>query len=282
MLRALADSDRPALARFLDRHPDTTLFLRGNLAQAGLGPSQHPFAGHWVAAFADGSIDSVATHFNGGNVIVAGGDHVALAARLAVDTSRRPVRGVIGPWERARAALDALELEAEPTLESRELLYRLELDRLVVPATLAAGRVRCRASREGELGALTDWRVAFEAESLARPGGPGQHAAALESLTRAHHLGRLFVLDDEAGRAVATSSFNAAADGIVQVGGVFTPPGLRGRGHGRSVVAGSLLAARAMGVVRSVLFTGERNEAAKRAYAALGFEEVGDYGVLLF
>jgi predicted GNAT family acetyltransferase len=62
---------------------------------------------------------------------------------------------------------------------------------------------------------------------------------------------------------------------------VYTPPSLRGRGYARAVVAGSLLAARARGVRQAVLFTGKDNDHAQRAYRALGFTVVGDYGVVL-
>ena len=63
---------------------------------------------------------------------------------------------------------------------------------------------------------------------------------------------------------------NARAADTVQVGGVWTSPELRGRGHARAVVAGALLVARSAGARRGVLFTGERNIPALRAYRALG------------
>ena len=76
---------------------------------------------------------------------------------------------------------------------------------------------------------------------------------------------------------VSYSAFNASLPEIVQVGGVWTPPEQRGRGYARAVVAGSLLDARAERVVRAVLFT--ENPAARRAYEALGFQRVGEYGL---
>ena len=66
----------------------------------------------------------------------------------------------------------------------------------------------------------------------------------------------------------------------VQVGGVWTPPQLRNRGYARAVVAGALLAVRAAGVRRSVLFTAEANLPAQRAYAALGFTRIGDWALI--
>jgi predicted GNAT family acetyltransferase len=46
-------------------------------------------------------------------------------------------------------------------------------------------------------------------------------------------------------------------------------------------VATSLLDARAEGVRTSILFTGEGNIPAQKAYEALGFRCIGDYRILL-
>ncbi len=281
-VRLITDEDRDDLASFFDSRADTTLFLRSNLEMAGLRNATHPFGGCWAGAFSGDALVAVAAHFNGGNVVVAGVQAIGDVSRFAVAQSGRVVRGVVGPWREANVALDALALTEAPSLSSRELLYRLSIDRLAVPTALEAGRVRCRSSDESELPALADWRVAFEVESLDKAPSARQRALAHESITRAHDAQRLYVLEDDSRSAVATSAFNAWADGIVQIGGVFTPPELRGRGYGRSVVAGSLLDAARRGAHRAVLFTGETNRAAQRAYEALGFEAVGDYGLLLF
>ena len=77
------------------------------------------------------------------------------------------------------------------------------------------------------------------------------------------------------------TAFSAVLPDMVQVGGVFTPVERRGRGYGRAVVAGSLLDARADGVVEAILFTEAENHPAQRAYEALGFERIGDYGMVM-
>jgi predicted GNAT family acetyltransferase len=74
--------------------------------------------------------------------------------------------------------------------------------------------------------------------------------------------------------------FNGRLPDAVQIGGVFTPPDLRARGFARAVVAGALLAARAEGVTRSILFTGRDNAFARRAYQSLGYGIVGNYGIV--
>jgi len=88
-------------------------------------------------------------------------------------------------------------------------------------------------------------------------------------------------LESAEGELLACTGFNASLPDMVQVGGVYTPPGSRCRGYARAAVAGSLLLAREAGVSRAILFTGENNHA-QRPYRALGFEETGDYGLILF
>ncbi len=86
---------------------------------------------------------------------------------------------------------------------------------------------------------------------------------------------------EEAGQPVACTSFNTAIPEAVQVGGVWTPPELRGRGYARCIVAASLLDARNEGAKQAILFTGETNFPAQKAYLALGFRLIGDYRIML-
>lgn len=106
-------------------------------------------------------------------------------------------------------------------------------------------------------------------------------AAARSEIARLEEIRSQWILL-ESGRPVAYSAFNARLPDVVQIGGVWTPPELRGRGYARAVVAGSLLEARREGVYRAVLFTGVENVAARRAYEAIGFRVVGDYGLVIF
>jgi predicted GNAT family acetyltransferase len=108
-----------------------------------------------------------------------------------------------------------------------------------------------------------------------------------ESIELAHRDGLLWLLTEE-GRPVASTAYNARvtrADGspeVVQVGGVWTPVELRGRGYARCAVAGQLLESRELGATRAVLFTGEDRTGAQAAYRALGFQASGDYGLIFF
>ena len=84
----------------------------------------------------------------------------------------------------------------------------------------------------------------------------------------------------EGGAPVAKTGFNAVLPDMVQVGAVYTPPDLRGRGYARRAVALHLAQARDLGVQRAILFSA--NAAASRAYEAIGFQRVGAYRVALF
>jgi predicted GNAT family acetyltransferase len=92
--------------------------------------------------------------------------------------------------------------------------------------------------------------------------------------------GSAWVLERD-GELLAHTGFNAQLPDAVQIGGVWTPHPLRGRGYARCAVASHLLAARETGATLALLFTTEANLPARRAYAALGFEASGSYRLLL-
>src|SRR6185312_1521321 len=141
-------------------------------------------------------------------------------------------------------------------------------------------KVRCRRPERAEIPLLAEWRYAYSVEALnSRPGAALRRRCEKEVELLPLDWQFMLVDGDE---TVAYSAFNAALPEVVQIGGVWTPPERRGRGYGRAVVAGALIAAHDDGAQRAVLFTGKDNIAAKRVYAALGFERVGDWGLVLF
>jgi ribosomal protein S18 acetylase RimI-like enzyme len=281
-IRPLGLGDELALEAFLKGHADSSMFLRSNARAAGLEYEGKPLQADYVAAFAGERIVGVAAHCWNGMVLLQAprGDQLAAVARAAVAHSGRAVTGISGPAEQVAAARTALELDARPAPKfGREELFALGLPDLVVPAPLADGRWTSRPPRHDELDLVTGWRVDFMVEALHRAAGAGLRDEAAAEVRMLHERKLDWLLLD-AGRPVAFSAFNAALPDIVQVGGVWTPPELRGRSYGRAVVAGSLLDARARGVTRAVLFA--EREDAKRAYRGLGFSIVGEYGLLLF
>ncbi|HTH64576.1 MAG TPA: GNAT family N-acetyltransferase [Gemmatimonadales bacterium] len=279
MIRPLRPGDAAQLETFLVRHADFSMFLRSNSRAAGLVYQGQPLEAEYVAAFDSDQIVAVAAHCWNGMLLLQAPVNIAAVARAAVAQSGRPIAGLSGPAEQVSAARTALGLDDRPAPKfGREELFALDLADLVVPQPLADGRWICRHPRPDELELLVDWRVDFAREALQFPDSPTLRGECERELALAYEQGSNWVLED--GGLVSYSAFNARLPDIVQIGGVWTPRELRGRGYGRAVVAGSLVEVAQTGVRRAVLFA--EREDAKRAYRGIGFRAVGAYGLVLF
>ena len=280
-VRLLGPGDEAALDAFLASYADTSMFLRANARSAGLVDQGEPLQATYVAVIEAGAIVGVAAHCWNGMVLVQAPTHAPDVARAAVRHSGRAITGFSGPWSQVVAARAALGLAAASAMkDSRDELYALELDRLMVPPQLASRAVRCRHPRPEDLELLIEWRTRFSIEALGVADGPDLRRASRADVQLQHERAAGWVLFDH-GNPVAYSVFNAMLPDIVQIGGVWTPPELRGQGYARSIVAGSLVAAGKQGVRRAVLFADPSNAAARAAYLSIGFEIVGDYGLVL-
>lgn len=279
-LTLLGPGDEAELERFLVAHADSSMFLRASARTAGLVDRGEPLQATWVAARDDGDIVAVAAHAWNRTVMVQGlADAIGEVARAAVERSGRGVNGFSGPYALVVAARAALGLaDRKAALDTREDLFTLALSELRVPAPLAEGRWICRHPIVEDRDTLARWAYAYQVEALGATPSPAREA---ETLAKFELRPSAWVLAVD-GRPVAQSGFNAQLPDAVQIGGVYTPPELRGRGYARAVVAGSLLDARARGVTRAILFTADDNAPARAAYLSLGFRVVGDYGLVVF
>src|SRR2546430_1477060 len=144
------------------------MFLRSNARAAGLMDRGEPLQATYVAALESSRMVGVVAHCWNGMVLVQAPAHAAELAREAVRRSRRAVTGFSGPWTQVVAARAALGLDAAPAVQdSRDDLYALDLDRLVLPAPLASGVGRCRHPQPGGPRPLGAWRAGL---SLGAPG----------------------------------------------------------------------------------------------------------------
>ena len=282
MIRILEPGDEERLDRFLRQHADSSLFLRSNVLVAGLRDEGKALQATYVARLDGDEVAGVVAHCWNGNLLLQAPVEASELARRALTATGRAIGGILGPWQQVAAILKDLALQEVPTsTRSREDLFALSLDGLRVPSALEHGALTCRRAGPDDLELLAEWRRSFRIEALGEPDLPGLLASCRDGVARGHASGSLFVLTEQ-GRPVSTCAFNARHPQCVQIGAVWTPPRLRSRGYGRSVTAGALLLARAEGVTRSVLFTGEDNVAARAAYVSLGYRRVGDYGLVLF
>jgi len=280
-IRLLRSGDETPLEMFLVKHRDTSMFLRSNVRHAGLD-----FTGQWagaeyMASFDEDGVTGVAAHcWNGILLLQAPGRADALAV-ACVDTSRRAVRGLVGPPDQVDAARSALGLtDVRATMDKPEVLYALDLEQHIVPAVSSGGGVTCRAPRPDERASLHAWGFAYDMETLGAPDTPEARRRSADFMDARIDENNAWVAVDRDGRLLSFSSFNAALPDIVQLGGIYTPPELRGHGYAKAAVAHSLAVARERGTTRAILFTS--NPSAARTYEAVGFRQIGEYSLVLF
>jgi len=277
--RAITPTDASELEAFLALHRDSSMFLRSNLRRAGLSYEGAVGQANYAGAFRDGHLVGVAAHCWNGMVLLQAPEHAADLARAALGWSGRPVTGLSGPLEQVREARSGLDLdEADVALDEPEWLYGLDLTQLAIPEVLSTGTVVCRPPRPDERDVLCAWRLAYDIELLGATDSPATRQSSAQFLDTQIADGNAWVAT-VGHTPVSLSAFNATLPDIVQLGGIYTPPELRGRGFAKAAVAASLLAARDRGVSRAVLFTSNRS--AMRSYEAIGFRRIGDYSLIL-
>lgn len=286
-LRVLGIGDEERLEQFLAAHRDTSMLLRSNARRAGLVYEGAAFQSVHVGAFDNGVLTGVAAHAWTGVMLFQapeGPEAAAALARACAEHSGRAVKGLAGPTPQVIAARAALGLAAAATaVNGHEHFYVLNLAGLVVPESLKNGTLVCRPPRDDEHELLRAWRFDYHKEALGSPDSEDTRREAALFLDTQIADGQAWVATEAAAdppAPLSLAAFNAALPDIVQLGGIYTPPALRGRGYARAAVAHSLLIARDRGASRAVLFT--ENPHAARAYEAVGFERAGEYSLVLF
>jgi predicted GNAT family acetyltransferase len=280
-IRILKEGDEAALIEFLVPRLESSMFLASNMQAVGLVDRGQRLGGTYAAAFDGERIVGVAAHFWNQNCVLQAPTHLEPLIQTAVRESRRPASGFLGPNDQVNQAKEFLGLKQDALRhDEAEGLYHLSLDDLQVPSILSREEIRWRRANGDDLDLLTVWLSAMSVETLDEEDRPSLREGRRKSAERILAAGQTWILEDE-GKPVSTSGFNATVTdiggGIVQVGGVYTPPAFRSRGYARAVVAASLLEARKESAEKAVLFTAESNLPAQKAYAALGFQRVGTY-----
>ncbi|KIQ70359.1 hypothetical protein Wenmar_00735 [Wenxinia marina DSM 24838] len=257
----------PAIVAYLEGRMDSAMFPLGNLLDHGLG-EDHPFAmTFWLEGEPLACLLGQTAH--GVLLPVLDDPGAAVAADI------RPPTGILGPTAQVRALESVFSLADAPrTLDHDEVHLSLALADLIVPDGPGVLRPMTEAPEEVLRGWMADYhRVALQTpEHLVHDNVDAWWARATREDT--HRV----LMDGTT--PLAMTGVNARAPRMVQLGGVYTPPDLRGCGHARRAVALDLLAARERGVTGATLFAS--GAAAVRAYEAVGFRPVGSFTLLLF
>ena len=274
--RAATGGEGEAIAAFLRLYLDQAMFPLSNLTHHGMGREGRYQMRFWLRE--DGGRIVAALGLSAMGMVLpvlpgqGEGDLRPLRGLLAGET----VEGIIGPVGWAEPLQSALGL-AEAPVDHRadEPGFALDLADLILPVDPS---LTLAPLTDAHRPLALDWRARYREEVMGTPPARS-HAIAVEDIDTyiARDSHRLLI---SGGRPVAMTGFNADLPEAVQVGGVYTPPEMRGRGHARAAVALHLDQARRTGIRRAVLFAA--SDAAARAYTAIGFRPAGRMVMILF
>lgn len=273
-IRPARSGDEPRIEAFLARYPETSMFLRGNLAAYGLRERTHPHGTAYALVEQAGEVTAVFGRTNHGFLMCqAPFADAALWHSFAAFWRGQTMIGMTGEEAQAVLALRVLDVPQPAfTLNQAEPLYTLDLHNLSAP------QADVRGATAQDVALLTDWFTRYELQT-GMAGDPGQAARNGQSRARAAPDRPWLRLMLEGGTPVAMADVNAAVADMVQIGGVFVPDALRGAGRAGRVVAALLQQTRAGGAKRAILFA--NNPAAARAYERIGFQRIGEYRVAI-
>jgi len=277
-LKEALPDDALRLAHFLKKHSDTTMFMRANLANYGIGESDHPHATRFFLREYGSKITGVGALSNTGMVMVQASDGIAEIAEFmkgnVADLKVAGFLGESGMVAEMRAAFGLQERVAY--FDDVEPMFSLDLTDLETPPLRG---VTLRAACGVDTALLLDWIYAYHVEIGTHPHGAATHGKVKQEVAATLKRGDTSLLIDK-GRVVAKTAFNARLPDMVQIGGVYTPPEFRNRGYARRAVALHLQKAKTLGVTRAILFAS--GEAASKAYIAIGFRQIGHYTITVF
>lgn len=272
MMREATSEDADAIETFLSRHPDSSMYLRENLASHGVGFGEKDHSTRFFL-WGRADIEGVFGYTKSGYLMAQMPEMTLEAAQAFLQAIEGTMtRGMTGPVDQVETVLATAGLTgAAYQLLDDEPLYRLDLN------DLPSGRDPIRPLTEADLPLVEPWYAEYFVDTNQATSDEAQKLAP--DRARADlGTGRVRLLI-EAGNPVAMAAINAKAGHHVQVGGVGVPAQYRSRGYGRRVTAALLREAQREGAQVAVLFA--NNPTAARSYEAIGFRQVDQYRIAL-
>ncbi len=274
--RAATGAEAAAIAAFLRLYLDQAMFPLSNLTHHGMGRDGRYQMRFWLREGGGRIVAVLGLSAMGMVLPVLPGQGEGDLRPLRDMLAGEAVEGIIGPVDWAAPLQSALGLTSAPVdHRADEPGFVLDLANLILPA---AQSLTLAPLTDAHRPLALDWRARYREEVMGTPPARSRAIAAGDIDTYiARDSHRLLLCD---GTPVAMTGFNAELPEAVQVGGVYTPPGMRGRGYARAAVALHLDQARQTGIPRAVLFAA--SDAAARAYTAIGFRPAGRMAMIFF
>jgi predicted GNAT family acetyltransferase len=275
----ISEADLPAVKAFLERVPETSLFLLSNIRAFGTRLGESMYSGNLKALKEGDELAAVFCLTRGGSLLAQTAGRSDLASQI-VNASRKeliPIRGVLGEWDVSRAIWDLLRADGSvnETVASKEVMYRLKVDEAQFAEPLAPLTVRMMGPADHD-----QWEE-LSADFLSEVGLPalGEREQRTAAFIRSSGLGHWWGGFD-GDRLVSMIGIIALHETTAQIGGVFTRADTRRRGYSRAVLAQLLNDSRQIHQLdRVFLFTGEQNKAARALYESIGFTRFGHFGL---
>jgi predicted GNAT family acetyltransferase len=270
--RLLDDRDRGAVRAVLDADPVATCMVAARVELAGLDPWR---LGGEMWAFGS-RLDGLC--FSGANLVPLHGTKQAL--RSFADRARRNGRGCSSIVGRAELVLPLWQDLSGHWSRPREV--RADQPLMVLagsPSTTPDPHVR--PVRIEELDRYLPAAVAMFTEEVGvdprlGDGGVGYRARVAELVQAGRAFARF-----EGDEVVFKAEIGALSRQVGQIQGVWVHPDRRGHGLGTIGTAAVTERLAAMGRVSSLYVNGF-NTVARRAYARIGFRQVGSFATVLF
>ncbi|MEE9454748.1 MAG: GNAT family N-acetyltransferase [Paracoccaceae bacterium] len=268
--------DSLRLEAFLKRRFETSMFLRSNLREYGIGNKKDDFAMRYFLREKGGAILGVGAVGNNGTLMMQASEGLTDIAAFMRDALPKGMKfpvllGAAGQVKIFRAAFGLTD--APTTMDEAEPLFALNLENVRMPKNTDAV---LRKTKMSDLPLLADWANAYDLETGLRVAGDNRRTKDVIERIK-NNRSRLLMVK---GQPVAQTGFNATMPDTVQIGGVYTPPENRGQGFARAAVALHLDEVQKAGVKHAILFSA--NEYASRAYRSIGFRQIGSYTITLF
>lgn len=275
VVRPLVSRDLASLVELIDRDPVRHCFIAQRVSLAGLDPWR--LGGDMWGYVDDGVVTSAV--YVGANLVPI---ETTPASRAAIADRLRPgprrCSSFVGPADEVLDMWRLLEPVWGPAREvrSRQPFLQMSVDSIQTPDPLV--RPAVPSDLEALLPACIDM---FTEEVGVSPVASGNHYAYRARVEQLIDSGRAFVRMVD-GRVEFKAEVGAATPIACQLQGVWVEPSLRGTGLAEPGLAAVVALARTTIAPVVSLYVNDFNTPARKAYAAVGFQEVGTFATVLF
>jgi len=262
----LVDEDREALDRFLDTDRRGTLYLRSLVHEYGVSPTPVTGHGRFFGASRNGEILAVAFLGNSRNLTTWGPPaEVGAVLDRAVANTEGP-RLFVGPVEHAGLIRGLFSRTGVmPALDRAQAYY------VLTPETLAAFEPSpIRLAEPGDLDLVAPAHASMTEDDLKIPKSHLDMTRLREISRQRITQGKVWVVIENGTLIFKTEEAARSEDGIL-VGGVFTDPRFRGKGHATRALAAWAERLFADGLEVMTLHVNAANTPAVRAYERVGY-----------